>query len=258
MQTLCKCWIEPILKKHRDLMPYLQDCCDDKSLVYQSHLMRIAAKLSIAIHLKISSHIVMLDHEEEIIRLNTFAANCHRAIEDNSLNKSINAVKHFLYFNATADTSYLREGIINNFKTFFSNLLKLASKKKDFTVALPFIEWLYEFIIDCFEIGACYQRKILGLYLYKTTMQFLSGDGIVSKEPIFKDAVKYGPALQLEMKNTGKWRFTDRESIVLLLKLILDPASDVKEISTNIIIEFFDANVVSDLEKNVSFVSFIY
>ena len=75
---------------------------------------------------------------------------------------------------------------------------------------------------------------------------------IISKEPSFLEALKYGPLLQKEMREKGKWKFTDKQSIVLLVTLVLDPANDIKEKATSIIIDFFCSNFISNTEKTVS------
>lgn len=254
---LCKCWIEPVIKTHRDIVPFLAECCDDNCVLYKSHLLRIAKKYVVALPLTYDDQ-TLLDHDDEFVRLNAFAAHCHEmAIPSNDqyLNSMI-AVKHFLYFNATADTTYLREGTLNYFKIFLSNIMKRASMQKDSKDLVSFLEWLHEFLLDCFEIGSCYQRKIFGLYLYKISLQFLCSDGganiMLSKDPNFKEAMKYGPRLREEMMAQGKWKFHDKESIVYFFKLILDPANDVKDISSSIIIDYFEPNVLSDAEKVVS------
>ncbi|CAB0030440.1 unnamed protein product [Trichogramma brassicae] len=124
------------------------------------------------------NNVTFLDHEEEVVRLNAFAANCCRSAvsdDDTDMANIIKTIQHFLFFNATADTTYLREGTIDHFKIFLISLLKKSSVCRD-SLVTPFLGWLHEFFIDCFEIGSCYQRKILGLQLYKATLMFLHGD----------------------------------------------------------------------------------
>ncbi|XP_014235678.1 uncharacterized protein LOC106658298 [Trichogramma pretiosum] len=252
LQSLCKLWIKPILNKHRDLLDFLLRCCDDKSVVYQSYLLRFSAGFGLPpIRLKLANNVTFLDHEEEVVRLNAFAANCCRSavsVDDTDMANIIKTIQHFLFFNATADTTYLREGTIDHFKIFLISLLKKTSVCRD-SLVTPFLGWLHEFFIDCFEIGSCYQRKILGLQLYKATLMFLHGDVGISKDPNHKEAAKSGVQLQTHMKDTGQWRFTDRETISLLLKLILDPASDVKNLATDLVVTYFSADVITIGEK---------
>ncbi|XP_058799448.1 uncharacterized protein LOC131668955 [Phymastichus coffea] len=260
LQTLCKCWLEPVIKRHRDIVPFLAECCDDDCILYKSHLLRIAKKYVVTLPITYDNQ-VLLDHEDEFVRLNAFAAHCHEvgiSSNDQYFN-SVNAIKHFLYFNAIADTTYLREGSFNYFKIFLSNFLKRSSVQKDSKDLVRFLDWFHEFLLDCFEIGSCYQRKIFGLHLYKITLQLLCSDnvanGILSKNPNFKEAMKYSPVLRKEMTDLGKWKFHNKESIVLLFKLILDPANDIQEISSSIIIDYFEPNILSDAEKSDIFIT---
>lgn len=253
-----------MVKNHRDILFYLLDNCDKGSILYKSHLLRLAKKYGIDIFIKNDNNTIFLDHEEELVRLNMYAAYCYESgnLEYGQLKSSIELIQHFLYFNATTDVTFLREGIFNYFKIFLSNILKYSSVNKDSKEATLFLEWLHKFQLDCFEIGSCYQRKICGLKLYKICLQFLQNnnfkDSILCKDPNFKEAIKYGPLLQKEMKENGKWRFTDKESIVSLLKLVLDSAVDIRETSTAIIIDYFDSNVISNSEKMVKNVLFHY
>lgn len=251
-----------MIKTYRDILPYLLENCDEDCLLYRSHLYRLSKKYGISFSSEYDENI-LLDHKEELIRLNIFAAYCYEVgNRDNChFKRIINVIKKFLYKNATTDVTFLREGIFNYFKIFLSNILKYSSVHKDSREITSFLEWVQKFQIDCFEVGSCYQRKIFGLQLYKICLQFLQSndckDCILSKDPNFKEAIKYGPLLQTEMKESGKWKFTNKESLVLLFKLVLDSAVDIRENSTNIIIDFFEAEIISDPEKMVDILYFI-
>ncbi|XP_001601186.3 uncharacterized protein LOC100116772 [Nasonia vitripennis] len=260
LQVLCKCWLEPEVKKRRDLLAFLSDCCsrehDDQSLLYLSHLLRIGKKYGIPFSLEsqLESELVLLEHEDEFVRLNAFAAHCYDAGP-----ASVAPIKHFLYYNATVDTGYLRQGALNYFRIFFSNLLKTASARKNPKQAIDFLAWLREFQLDCFEMGSCYQRKIFGLHLFKISLEFLNNDICkedaallqLYKDPNFKEAVRYGPLLRRQLQEDGAigCNFTDKEILVLLFKLVLDTATDIKELAAAIIVAFFDSNIITDSEK---------
>lgn len=255
------------MKKCRDLLAFLSDCSSrehgcDQSLLYQSHLLRISKKYGIPFSLdsQLNSELVLLEHENEFVRLNAFAAHCYDAEPDAA---SIAAVKHFLYYNATVDTGYLRQGTLNYFRILLSNLLKTAaSATKSTTNAIEFLAWLHEFLLDCFEIGSCYQRKIFGLELYKASLDFLNNDRcnkdavlLLSKDPKFKEAMRYGPLLRRQMQEDGTigcCNFTDKQSLVLLFKLVLDTEIDIKELAAALIVDFFDPHIITDSEKLVS------
>ncbi|KAJ8686191.1 hypothetical protein QAD02_021985, partial [Eretmocerus hayati] len=259
LQVLCRYWIEPLVKIHRDLLLFLAECCDGKCSIYLSHLLRLSRKYGASIPILDMYSFDYLNHEEEFIRLNIFAA--HSYAQDDPENdhylRSIQAVESFLFFNATTSSTYLREGILHYFKIFLSGLLKRASVSKETLEAVKFFEWLYDFEMDCFEIASCYQRKIFGLSLYKLCLQFLFGskstDCFLSKDPVFRVALSYGPSLQEKMKKMGRWRYTEKQRLITLLKLVLDSATDVRENSVEMVVEFFDPHLLNHSEKNFLF-----
>lgn len=247
LDALCKCWLEPALKTRRGLLPFLwKDSTDDQPLL-RSHLWRMSQKYGIEIDANMDDE-VFLDHRDAFIRLNIFAGYCYSI--SNPL-RSIKAVKHFLHFNATADTTYLRENTYSYFKIFLTNILTIHEEIQLY----DFVDWFHEFTTDCFEPGSCYQRKIFGLQLLDTFMRFTSVDcvnPIASKDRNLREAVKIGTTFTEKMKSNKKWKFDDKETLLALLKLTLDPATDVKDLATRVITEFYDLENLTKEDKTVS------
>ncbi|XP_024937005.1 uncharacterized protein LOC107263882 [Cephus cinctus] len=258
LQSLCKHWLEPTIEKFRQVLSYLWEFINESNgLIYRSNLERIASKLGIVLPNNFISN-NYLDHEEEIVRLNAFAIYCQRISTVSYTDRSEDpflAVKHFLFMNANANTTFLREGIGNHYRTFIINLIKLhgtleSTRQQIYDV----LQWIHQFLLDCFEIGSCYQRKILGLNLYKTILFYINrscaNDGFLN-DPRHKESLKYGLVLGDRLKIDGKWKFTDKQSLVLLLNLLLDPANDVRDLSAAILLEHFDKDSLTYIEKEI-------
>ncbi|XP_043262720.1 uncharacterized protein LOC122403313 isoform X1 [Colletes gigas] len=251
LQFLCKYWLEPIVKKYRNILPYLWDLTRDiNGLFLCSHLQRMASEMRIDLpqQPKIECYI---NHNEEIIRLNGFAINCYQVNKFYNENRDqFYAIRSFLWHNANATTVYMRDGIVKYFKILYANVLKMCDAKSDCIDDVYYItHWLHEFLLDCFEIGSCYQRKILGLSLYRAILSFSNGNGLNKSHNIENTSCTL--LLQKHLKATGNWKFTNKQSLFALLKLVLDSATDVKQLSTFIIVNYFDKDVLTNLEKQV-------
>lgn len=174
-----------------------------------------------------------INHNNEIVRLNGFAINCYQVTKLYNKNRDqFFTIRSFLWHNANSTTVYMRDGIVKYFKIFYANILKMCDNNQDCIHDVFYItHWLHEFFLDCFEIGSCYQRKILGLNLYKATLSFMDGHAI--------------------NKLNKNWKFTNKRSLFILLRLVLDSTLDVKQLTTSIILNYFDKNILSDAEKQV-------
>lgn len=194
-----------------------------------------------------------INHNNEIVRLNGFAINCYQVnnLYDERRDQFF-TIRSFLWHNANATTVYMRDAIVKNFKIFYANVLKMCNIKPDYIDDVYYItHWLHEFLLDCFEIGSCYQRKILGLNLYKIILSFSNGNGLNKSNNI--ENISCTLLLQKHLKATGNWNFTNKQSLFALLKLVLDSALDVKQLSTAIILDYFDKNDLTNFEKQVRY-----
>nr|XP_012228384.1 PREDICTED: uncharacterized protein LOC105675675 isoform X2 [Linepithema humile] len=252
LQSLCKYWLEPTIKMYRDFLPLLWKLSNQlQGYFFRSYLQRIAAELHI--DLQVDDIENYMKDKEEIIRLNAFAVVCHCAGDLIDINKEnpFSLIKQFLWFNANAATVFMREGIIKYFKTFISSILKMISTEADCPQSIyEFMEWLHEYFLDCFEIGSCYQRKILALNLYKTLLSFMN-------QHSQKNCARHGECLRCitvidkHLKTSHSWRFTNKESLFILLRLVLDSALDVTQLATTLILEYFEKDILSITEKQV-------
>lgn len=252
LQSLCKYWLEPTIRTYRNILSFLWKLSDGlRGYFFRSHLQRIAAELHI--DLQIEDIEYYIKDKEEITRLNAFAVVCHRAgdLIDISKENPFSLIKQFLWFNANAATVLMREGIIKYFKILISNILKMISTEVDCPQSIyDFMEWLHEYFLDCFEIGSCYQRKILALSLYKILLSFTNQH---SQKNCARhgECFRYITVIDKHLKTSHSWKFTNRENLFILLRLVLDSALDVRQLAGILILEHFEKDTLSIAEKQV-------
>ncbi|XP_053978286.1 uncharacterized protein LOC128876172 [Hylaeus volcanicus] len=251
LQLLCKHWIEPVVKKYRNILPYLWDMTMDiNELFLCSHLQKMASEMRIDLPQK-STIECYINHKEDIVRLNGFAIYCYKVNDLYDENRDrFFPIRNFLWHNANATTVHMRDGIVKYFKILYTNILKMCDTNPDCLDDVYYItHWLHEFLLDCFEIGSCYQRKKLGLNLYKAILSFSNENGSNKSNNIENTSCTL--LLQKHLKATENWKFTNKQSLFALLKLVLDSALDVKQLSTCIILEYFDKDILTNLEFQV-------
>jgi len=238
---------------HRNILPFLWELCDDtEGYFFRSHLQRMAAKIHVELP---QTHEIehYINDKEEIIRLNAFAVLCYRIVELIDINKadSFLPIKQFLWFNANTATILMREGIIKYFRILCSNILKAISVKADCAQSISkFMEWLQEYFLDCFEIGSCYQRKILALNLYSILVSFTNNSSHKSYTR-HKECLHYVTTIDKYLKTTGTSKFINKEFLFLLLRLVLDSAIDVRQLAATLILQYFEKDALSITEKRV-------
>ncbi|XP_012266082.2 uncharacterized protein LOC105691871 [Athalia rosae] len=260
LQFLCTQWLEPTVKKRRFLLNFLWELNEDvPDVLFRSHLARISSETRIILKTDSLPNLSQSDHCDENLRLNSFAAHCQKNISthNNDLQNHFKSVKYFLFYNANSSSTFLRRGIIKYFKLFLLNLLKLCNVKENLDdEVICFFNWLHNFLLDSFEIGSCYQRKVLGLKLYDLIL-FYTNERVLNIElksdPRYREDLCNGFETKRKLEKFGKWTFTCKRSLLWLLKLILDPSVDIREISTEIIIEHFEENSLEATEKKVLF-----
>ncbi|KAF3430520.1 hypothetical protein E2986_07507 [Frieseomelitta varia] len=253
LQLLCKHWLEPVVKKYRNLLPYLWNLITDiREHILRSHLQKMACEMHIDLPQQAEIE-CYLNHNKEIVRLNGFAINCYQVNKLYNENKDrFFTIRSFLWHNANSTTVYMRNGIVKYFKIFYTNVLKMCDNNPDCIHDVYYItHWLHEFFLDCFEIGSCYQRKILGLNLYRTILSFTNGF-LINKTNNVENILSIS-SLEKHLITTGNWKFTDKKSLFILLRLVLDSALDVKQLATSIILNYFNKDILSDVEKQVLF-----
>ncbi|XP_029045659.2 uncharacterized protein LOC114877348 [Osmia bicornis bicornis] len=225
LQLLCKHWIEPVIKIHGNILKFLWHLVEDiKGHFLRSNLQRMSNEMHIVLpqQARIECYI---NHKNETVRLNGFAINCYQVINlYNECKDQFFTIKSFLWYNANSTSVCMRDGIIKYFQIFYANIIKMRDTKPETINDVQYIiHWLHEFLLDCFEIGSCYQRKIFGLNLYRIVLSYPTED----------------------------LNFTNKESLFALLTLVLDSAFDIKQLATSIILDYFDKDILSSLEKQV-------
>ncbi|KAL6260571.1 hypothetical protein P5V15_008092 [Pogonomyrmex californicus] len=250
LQSLFKYWLEPTIEMYREILPFLWELCgNSQGYFFRSHLQRVAAKL----HMELPQ-MHEIDHyindKEEIIRLNAFAVLCYRAADLIGINKidPFFLIKQFLWYNANTATILMREGIIKYFRILCSNVLKAISTDCIQSIS-EFMNWVHEYFLDCFEIGSCYQRKILALNLYETLLSFTNEN--LHKSYTHKECLRYVTVIEKYLKTTNSWPFTNKETLFLLLRLVLDSALDVRQLAATLILEYFGKDALVTMEKRI-------
>ncbi|KYN17248.1 PREDICTED: uncharacterized protein LOC108763497 [Trachymyrmex cornetzi] len=270
LQSLFTYWLEPTIEIYRNILLFLWELCSDtQGYFFRSHLQRMAAKIHVELP---QTHEIdcYIDNKEEIIRLNAFAVLCYRAVELININEAdpFLLIKQFLWFNANTATILMREGIIKYFRILCSNILKAISVKTDCVLSISeFMNWLHEYFLDCFEIGSCYQRKILALKLYGTLLSF-TNKSLHKNYTRHKKCLHNIVAIDKYLKTTDSSsrllkgiflgglrnlcrRFTNKESLFLLLRLVLDSAIDVRQLASTLILEYFGKDTLLTTEKRI-------
>ncbi|KYQ58294.1 Thyroid adenoma-associated protein like protein [Trachymyrmex zeteki] len=274
LQSLFIYWLEPTIEMYRNILPFLWELCGNtQGYFFRSHLQRMAAKIHVELPRMYEIDRDNIDNKEEIIRLNAFAVLCYRAVElinneaDTNEADPFLLIKQFLWFNANTATILMREGIIKYFRILCSNILKAFNIKTDCVLAISeFMNWLHKYFLDCFEIGSCYQRKILALNLYRTLLSFTNKS--LYKNYTRKKCLHNIVVLDKYLKTTDSSsrllkgiflgglrnlcrRFTNKESLFLLLRLVLDSAIDVRQLASTLILEYFGKDALSTTEKRI-------
>ncbi|XP_066584522.1 tRNA (32-2'-O)-methyltransferase regulator THADA [Prorops nasuta] len=258
LQFLYKYWLEPAFVKYKGALLYIWNLCKKSCGNFvKLYLQRIGSELNISLILEIEKIYHYISDQNEILRLNTFGILCCQSrslLEANQTDIFI-AIKSFLWYNANASTLFLRDGILKYFRIFFTEMLQVYVTK---TIHKELIEelfkWIQEFVVDCFEIGSCYQRKILGLNLFKNILSFIESSMLSKskikwqKQSILMKNKAYQKQIDVLLK-----KFVNRTNLFVLLRLVLDTASDIKQLSTQIIIDCFDSSLLSDAEEKALF-----
>ncbi|KAI4477006.1 hypothetical protein M0804_013186 [Polistes exclamans] len=252
LKSLCKYWLEPTIAKYKNIILHLWELCKDLAApCFHSYLQRITSEMYITFPQDIDI-ISYIRHKNEVIRLNGFAIYCYqfsKLLNEDQINNSI-IIKQFLWYNANTTSIFLRDEITKYFKIFYTSALKI-SENACYNQTREIMDWLHTFLLDCFEPGSSYQRKILGLNLYKIVL-FVT-DTYSCKHPIKKE---HDSLIILDNKCVKKdimCKFTNKTFLLVLLKLIQNSAFDIKQISTYIIINYFEKDVLTNIEKKVIF-----
>lgn len=147
-------------------------------------------------------------------------------------------IKAYLITNAKASSPKLRKSLFENFEIFFIKIAKLQDEN-----TRKFMKWLItEFVQDCFEIGSCYQRKIIGLRIYEIIMSIAEKnqpENTVAKN--FKLLENFNPNMR---------GFIIHECGLKLAKMCFDTSDDVRDKSCYILAKYYNSKILSQNEKS--------
>ncbi|XP_014468561.1 PREDICTED: uncharacterized protein LOC106741269 isoform X2 [Dinoponera quadriceps] len=254
LHSLFKYWLDSIIEMHQGVFTFLwESLVDSESYCYcQTHLLMTAARLHIPFPWTCNIDRYIND-SREITRVNIFATLCYYAVDhpiDDGQIGPFFRIEQFLWFNVNASSVFIRENIVKYFKILYSNILRTISVQTDRMGSISgFTKWLHEFLLDCFEIGSCYQRKILALKLYAVLLGFTSRDSY--KNCASSEYLRNVTAINKYLNATGSWKFTNKESLFALLRLVLDSTFDVRQLAADLILKYFEKDLLSAADMNV-------
>uniref|UniRef100_A0A0C9QBU6 THADA_3 protein n=1 Tax=Fopius arisanus TaxID=64838 RepID=A0A0C9QBU6_9HYME len=171
-----------------------------------------------AINIWNKGKIVYLSHPCEYVRLNGFAICCRGGTfmpchKDNDYE----ICKVFLYYNSRTASARFRKEFLDSFKILIKRISKRPLEKEE----TDFSEYLRRFVLNCFEPGSCYQRKIIGLSIYE----------ILQKS-----------------SNFCPWTSTDKRSFWALARLCLDSINEISSMACDICLQFSPKIIDEDAE----------
>ncbi|EFN80006.1 Thyroid adenoma-associated protein [Harpegnathos saltator] len=252
LHSLLKYWLDPTIDTHKDTFTFLWELrTESQDCYFHSHLLMTAARLNILLP-QMCDIDRYINDRREITRMNAFAALCYRdrpdkIFGDNQTNPFIQ-IKRFLWFNANVSSVLMREHIVKYFKILYSNILRtIYARAKCARSIREFTKWLHEFFMDCFEIGSCYQRKILALKLYTALLSFTRRDSY--KNCDYGEYLRNIATIDKYLIVTDNWRFTNEESLSALLRLVLDSTLDIRQLATDLILKYFKKDILPDADK---------
>ncbi|KAK0163047.1 hypothetical protein PV327_006758 [Microctonus hyperodae] len=263
LHVLWELWMKPTLIKFKEtLIPSLwTQFCHKETLKSASYLIKISSELGITWNQLISQtnnsneyHLMTMRYYwekcelsqippivnivDEYASLNIFTAYCRMKDFLNETN-NYKLCENILYYNANSCSTQFRKGLFDNFEILFERVVKIRGD-----IEKEFVSWLHYFILDCFEPGSCYQRKLIGLKLYEIILMHTTGAGGSTKQ---RKNLQDGILLKEAMKKQNNWNVDNKFTLFILLKLCVDPIDEIRELSSNIINNYFNIN--NDLTK---------
>lgn len=242
---LFKRWVLPTIKSRG--LKFIPSATKDVDKI-ESHLYQLHLKILTNDH---NPRIDNFDLSNDFRKAQFFAIQCQVFQQKPQIFQRIIL---FLEINANTDSRFLRNEIFAQFKSLFVEVLK-----KPTTQVESCCSYLYDFLMSCFEIGNTYQREIFGLNIFRIVLCYLGTRSIETfrVEEYFCQQIRQFEAVE-RMISEGElglkkvWIFTDRKMMARLLRLVLDPANDVRQISADLLVQFFDWMVLEKGEREVS------
>ncbi|XP_015119848.1 uncharacterized protein LOC107043061 [Diachasma alloeum] len=248
LQLFWDLWLRPTLLKFSpslffDLWPYL---FIDEMIVCQSFFVKLAAERNIGLRSLLESPIIesirdvknvwmnrsglppVLNDARECVRLNAFTIFCKGARfkeEHEAEAPDYDVCKRFLYLNARAASTRFRKGLLDSFRIFIERMSTRPVKKEE----LDFSEYIHGFVLNCLEVGSCYQRKIIGLSLHS----------IISER------------VRKREEKLWSWTHNNEESFHALARLCLDPVEEVRSKACGILCIFDPAILTEDVKSTL-------
>lgn len=168
--------------------------------------------------------------------------------------KELGLVIWFLEQNISADNPAFRQNVLNSMITLFIRIRdsclyrmrQIGDSKQQcekLLVVFDFICRLHKFLVDNLEDGSNYQRKYTSLALYKIVLDYLGKKGSTIKDVRKSNTKNDGFLISQYGEKIGKWKFTSSLSRNVLFSCLLDPANDVRNTASEILLSHFEMDV---------------
>lgn len=169
--------------------------------------------------------------------------------------KELNLVMLFLEQNINADNAAFRQNILNSVITLLirirdsclhqmrHNCGDSIQKNQNLLVVFDFLNRLHKFLLDNLEFGSNYQRKYTSIALYKIVLDYLGKNISITKNTRKSNTKNDGFLISNYGEKLGKWNFTSTLSRNILFSCLLDPADDVRNNASEILMCHFLMNL---------------
>lgn len=169
--------------------------------------------------------------------------------------KELNLVIQFLEQNISADNAAFRQNILNSMITLSirirdSCLYQMKhttgdnmNQNENLLVVFDFICRLHKFLEDNLEYGSNYQRKYTSLSLYKIVLDYLGKHAGSTKNTRKSNTKNNNILISNYGEKIGKWNLTSTLSRNILFSCLLDPADDVRNTASEILLSHFEMDI---------------
>lgn len=169
--------------------------------------------------------------------------------------KELNLVMLFLEQNINADNAAFRQNILNSVTTILirirdSCLYQMRhtcgdsmQKNQNLLVVFDFLYRLHTFLLGNLEYGSNYQRKYTSMALYKIVLDYLGKNTSITKNTRKSNTKNDGFLISNYGEKIGKWNFMSTLSRNILFSCLLDPADDVRNNASKILMSHFVMNI---------------
>lgn len=166
--------------------------------------------------------------------------------------QELKLILKFLRVNAHSSSTILRQQLFSSFANLVLRLicssvriLKTYGSESESKLkhVISFLEEFNDFLLDGIEPGSSYQRVITSLTLYQLFMTYaICKCGREIRRNNLKDAGSFVDF----MRERGSWKFTDGRNFRGLFRCLMDPCSEIQNLSFVLLQTYFDFAAVEE------------